>query len=88
MFSTKRRLIAMVLIVGFLVASLAMFTPQAEGQTACQDAKIRCCVAIWAAQNICGIFGSGSKACNAAQYYAGTMCYLASSVCNNAFSCS
>ena len=91
MFATKRRLTAMLLIVGFLVASWGMFVPQTEGQLLplnCSQARSRCCIAIWAASQICGTFGSGSEACNIAQRYAGGMCRVASEMCNNAFSCS
>lgn len=90
MFATKRRLTAMLLIVGFLVASLAMFAPQTEGQwiANCPNAQAKCCNAIFAARVICAIFGSGSDACLAAQYYAGSWCHIASSICNEAFSCS
>ena len=90
MFS-KRRTTAALLIVGFLVASLGMFAPSTEGQLlplTCSQAKARCCVAIWAARQICGTFGSGSEVCNLAQSYAGGTCRMASEMCNNAFSCS
>lgn len=91
MFETKGRLTAMLLVVGFLVASFGMFAPSTEGQLlplTCVQAQSRCCIAIWAAKQICGIFGSGSGVCHVAQSYAGGMCRIASEMCNNAFSCS
>ena len=89
MFVTKRRLIVTLLIVVFLVSSLALFTPQTEGQwiATCANAKAKCCNAIFAASVICDVFGSGSSVCHHAQYYAGSWCHIASSVCNSAFSC-
>ena len=88
MFS-KRRTTAALLIVGFLVASLGMFAPQTEAQVAnCLEATLSCCAAIWAAHQICGTFGSGSRACNYAQSIAYMTCNMAANVCGYPIDCS
>ena len=89
MFATKRRLTAPVLIIGFLVVSFGMFTPSTEaGQTerGCEMARDDCCNAIWAAQQICGMFPS-SGWCADAHEYVNSKCSIAASACGT-FSCS
>ena len=81
MFATKGRLIAMVLVVGFLVASLGMFAPPAYSDFNCFMAIIRCCGAISQAHRDCEEFGSSSTICTAAQEYAGAKCAQAANIC-------
>ncbi len=89
MFSTTKRLIATICIVGFLVISFGMFTPSTEaGQTerGCEMARDDCCAAIWVARQICGMFPS-SVWCEDAYDYANSKCSIAASACSS-FSCS
>ncbi len=89
MFATKRRLIATICIVGFLVVTFGMFTPSTEaGQTerGCQMARDDCCAAIWVAKQICGMFPS-SVWCEDQYDHVNRVCSIAASVCGT-FSCS
>ena len=83
MFETKGRLIAMVLVVGFLVASLGMFAPPAysDFDLNCFMAILRCCGAIKQAQSDCDEFGSSDGICTSAQEYAGAKCAQAANTC-------
>ena len=80
MFETKGRLIAMVLVVGFLVASLGMFAPPAYSSS-CSTAINNCCAALALAAYYCALYGSGSSVCDAWQRYAGEKCSTAAEIC-------
>ncbi len=80
MFGTKRRLTAMVLIVGFLVASLGMFAPPAYSN-GCSTAINNCCAALGLATYYCSLYGSSSGVCKAWQRYAGEKCSTAAEIC-------
>lgn len=86
MFATKRRLIATICIVGFLVVSFGMFIPSTEAHHGCAPARYDCCSAIWAAKQICGMFPN-SGWCQDQYDYANRMCAIAASACGT-FSCS
>ncbi len=85
MLGTKRRLTAMVLIVGFLVASLGMFTPSTEAHHNCSDAKYDCCFAIWRAKKFCSKWPN-SVACQVAYDEANYFCTIAAAECTT-FTC-
>ena len=80
MFATKRRLTAMICIVGFLVVSFGMFTPPAFSAS-CSYWTNWCCDAICDTYRICEEYGSNSYACYNAQAYAGYVCATAAEVC-------
>ena len=79
MFATKRRLIAMVLAVGFLVASLGMFAPPAYSSS-CQSWIDWCCQALKNAAWYC-LQDPNGEDCYDAQNYAGGVCGLAANIC-------
>lgn len=80
MFETKRRLIATICIVGFLVVSFGMFTPPAYSND-CSTAINNCCAALFLAAYYCNLYGSGSGVCDAWQRYAGEKCSTAAEIC-------
>lgn len=83
----KRRTTAALLIVGFLVASLGMFTPSTEAHHTCSYWASKCCSAICDASDECNDHGSGSSECISAQSYAGYVCATASEKCGFAVYC-
>lgn len=83
MFATKRRLIATLCIVGFLVVSFGMFTPPTEAD--CASAKYDCCFAIWRAKDFCRRFPY-SNGCRIAYDEANYFCTIAASECTT-FTC-
>lgn len=84
MFATKRRLIATICIVGFLVVSFGLFTPPAFSSS-CSYWAEWCCDAICRTEETCEEYGSSSYACYSAQAYAGYVCAAAASVCNGVY---
>ena len=80
MFATKKRVMATLLIFGFLVASLGPFAPPAYSDD-CSTATNNCCAAIFLAAYYCGLYGSGSGVCNAYQTLAGEYCSTAAEIC-------
>ena len=75
MFSTKRRLIATLLVVGFLVASLGMYTEPAHADSAC-DILLQVCNTLSSLANtICDNLGNSSQECLAARGVAWIACY-------------
>ena len=84
MFATKRRLTAMVLIVGFLVASLGMFAPSTEGN--CEDSRTLCCDLINMARQVCGMFPHSHWCADYAEWV-NLACTVAAAECGT-FSCS
>ena len=84
MFS-KRRTTAALLIVGFLVASLGMFTPSTEAHHDCESAKDNCCYAIWRAKDFCSRFPY-SSGCYMLHNEANYLCAIAAAECTT-FTC-
>ncbi len=88
MFVTKGRLIATLLIVGFLVAGLGMYAAfqvqDAEAQNvslSCWYDVNMCCMYIHVAQAVCDTLGSSSSLCNYYQGLAGYWCSQAADSC-------
>ena len=85
MFATKRRLTAMVLMVGFLVVSFGMFTPSTKAHHDCESAKYYCCYAIWKAKDVCSRFPYSSW-CEFQYNEANRICTIAAAECTT-FTC-
>ena len=83
MFAIKRRLIATLCIVGFLVVSFGMFTPPTEAD--CESAKDNCCYAIWKTKDVCNRFPY-SQWCYDMYDEANYMCTIAAQECTT-FTC-
>ena len=86
MFSTEKRLIATICIVGFLVVSFGMFTPSTEAHHDCPSARHACCYAIWVAKQVCRMFPNSSW-CEFQYHEANAACTRAAAECGT-FSCS
>ena len=76
MFSTKRRLIATICIVGFLVASLGMYTEPAHASGPCSVLLDVCNTLSSLANTICDALGNSSQECLTARGVAWIACYL------------
>ena len=74
MFVTKRRLIATLLVVGFLVASLGMYTEPAHA-SGCDWLLAACNTASDLANAICDAHGNSSQVCLTARGIAWLACY-------------
>lgn len=81
----KRRTTAALLIVGFLVTSLGMFTPSTEAHHNCASAKYSCCFAIWRAKDFCRRFPH-SNGCRLKYDEVNYFCTIAASECTT-FTC-
>ena len=76
MFVTKRRLIATLLVVGFLVASLGMYTEPAHASGSfCEILLTICNTASSIANTICDNLGNSNPDCLAARGIAWIACY-------------
>ena len=76
MFSAKRRLIATICIVGFLVASLGMYTEPAHASGSVCDALLQVCNTLSSLANtLCDALGNSSPECLAARGVAWIACY-------------
>ena len=84
MFVTKRRLIATLLVVRFLVASLGMYTEPAHASgsdSACEMLLDVCNTLSTLANTICDNLGNSSQECLTARGVAWLACYLHYVVC-------
>lgn len=76
MFVTKRRLIATLLVVGFLVASLGMYTEPAHASgSGCDWLLVACDTLSDLANAICDEHGNSSHVCLTARGVAWLACY-------------
>ena len=75
MFVTKRRLIATICIVGFLVASLGMYTEPAHASGPCSALLAACNFLSGLADAICADLGNSSQECLTARGLAWIACY-------------
>ena len=82
MFRTKERLIATLCIVGFLVASLGMYTEPAHASGHCYLLLQACNTAHDIAADICRQHGNYSGRCLAAQAAAWVVCLAYRLACN------
>lgn len=83
MFSAKRRLIATLLVVGFLVASLGMYTEpaHASGSGLCSILLDVCNTLSGLADAICDNLGNSSQECLVARGIALVACYAHYAAC-------
>ena len=81
MFVTKRRLIATLLVVGFLVASLGMYTEPAHASGLCDTLLSVCNTLSSLANAICDAYGNSSGECLAARGIAWIACYAHYTAC-------
>ena len=84
MFVTKRRLIATLLVVGFLVASLGMYTEPAHASgsgSLCEILLTTCNTLSSLANTICDNLGNSSPECLAARGVAWVACYAHYAAC-------
>ena len=83
MFSAKRRLIATLLVVGFLVASLGLYTEpaHASGSGPCSILLDVCNTLSTLANTICDNLGNSSQECLVARGVAWLACYAHYTLC-------
>ena len=82
MFVAKRRLIATLLVVGFLVASLGMYTEPAHASDSVCDALLNACNILSDLANaICDAHGNSSQVCLTARALAWAACYAHYAIC-------
>ena len=81
MFSAKRRLIATICIVGFLVASLGMYTEPAHASGPCSALEAACDILSGLADSICADYGNSSHECLTARAIAWAACFLHYNIC-------
>ena len=80
MFVTKRRLIATLLVVGFLVANLGMYTEPAHASP-CSILLDACNILSDLANDICDALGNSSQECLTVRAVALAACYLHYTLC-------
>ena len=81
MNATKRRLIATLLVVGFLVASWGMYTEPAHASGSCSALLATCNLLSSVANSICADYGNSSSECLTARAIAWAACYLHYTLC-------
>ena len=81
MFVAKRRLIATLLVVGFLVASLGMYTEPAHASGGCDLLLAACNTLSGLANAICDAHGNSSQVCLTARAVAWAACFAHYTIC-------